>query len=62
MIVVAEYECINLVLLSLQELLSPTAQMTGLPVLRLLHNREETKSDCVIWYLDKRREQEKRNL
>lgn len=34
MIVPAEYECINLVLLSPQELLSPTAQMTELPVLR----------------------------
>lgn len=47
MIVVAEYGCINLALLSLQELLSPSAQMTELPVLRWLHNREETKS---VWF------------
>lgn len=54
MIVLAECECINLALLSLQELLSPTVQMTELPVLRH-YNCEETKSDCVLlWFEHKR--------
>lgn len=50
MIAVAEYKFINLALLSLQEFLFPTAQMTELPVLRLSYAIMKKKSNIVLWF------------
>ncbi len=51
MIVLAECECINLVLLSLQELLSPTAKMTELPVLRCyITARKQSQIVFSLWF------------
>lgn len=60
MIAFAEYKFINLVLLSLQEFLFPTAQMTELPVWRCYITVRKQKSCCcvVIWYFNTRKEQQ----
>lgn len=52
MIVLAEYECINIVLLSQQELFIPHCSNDRATCAKVLHNCEETKSDCVLLWFD----------
>lgn len=52
MIAVAEYKFINLVLLSLQGFVFPTAQMTELPMLRCYVTVRKQKSYCVVIWFD----------